>query len=392
MNVRLDPQQELLRSSAREFLEKECPTELVREMMNDPTGVSRGLWQKLGELGWLGLVLPEEHGGAALSLVELSLLLEEMGRVLVPAPFLSSALVGLAVARGGSEAQKARILPAMARGDLTASLADHAPRSQGRDVRSSRLRATPDGNGGLRIEGAKLFVPDAQVADIFLVPVELAEPGSAPELELELEGSVALILLGAGADGVTVEPTRHIDPTRRVASLRLDDVRVEAGAILADRDAGWPLLAWLRDAARVGLCAELCGGAGRVLDLSLDYARTREQFGRPIGSFQAIQHKCVDMLVRVESARSATWYAAWALAAGAEDAHAAACLAKAYCSEACVAVAAEGIQIHGGLGFTWEQDLQLYYKRAISSAVSFGDASACRELAARELIDAPARA
>ena len=200
-------------------------------------------------------------------------------------------------------------------------------------------------------------------------------------------GAFALVALTPDTPGVRVRPIRFVDPTRAVAEVELEEVRLEGANTL--RAGGPDLLERLLDRARAAICAEMCGGAARVLELCVQYARTREQFGRPIGSFQAIQHKCADMLVAVESARSATYAAAWALDAASPEAHLAACMAKAYCSDAYREVTGQGIQIHGGLGFTWEQDLHLYFRRARACEAAFGDGPWQREEIARLLLDRP---
>ncbi len=374
MNVSFSQEQELLRSSAREVLARECPMSVVRERLDGPADRPDALWKTLAGLGWPGLSLPTQHGGAGLGPIELAVLLEEMGRVLLPGPFLSSVVGSSTIALGGSEAQRARWLPALARGELRATLAPLE--DAGADAEGIHLRADA---GGFVCSGTKLFVPDALGADLLVVPV--------PE---GLEGALTLLVVAARSPGVAIRPIAFTDATRRLAELSLREVCVPADAVLGEPRRGAPVLAAILDRAKLALCAELCGGAARVLELCVDYAKTREQFGRPIGSFQAIQHRLADLYVLVESARSATYFAAWALAAGDPGAHAAACMAKAFCSDACVRVAGEGIQIHGGLGFTWEQDLHLYYKRAKASALAFGDAATNREEVARCLLDARA--
>jgi alkylation response protein AidB-like acyl-CoA dehydrogenase len=346
MQVRFTEEQELLRRSAGEVLDRECPMQLVRDMLDDPLGVDDALWKQLCGLGWTGLALPEESGGAGLGLLELSLLLEEMGRRLLPGPFTRRATLAV-LEEGGSWALEAIALPARRRGE------------------------------GFVLSGLKRFVPDAQSADLLIVP---ARTGSA-------EGDVTLFLVETRAPGVSVHPVAFLDGTRKLADVRFENVEVAGESALGAVDGGAPLLQDILDHAKVALCAEMCGGAARVLELSVAYARSREQFGRPIGSFQAIQHKCADMFVQVEGARSATYYAAWCLDARTPDAHLAACMAKAFCSDAYRSVAGEGIQIHGGLGFTWEQDLHLYYKRAKASEVAFGDAIWNREEVARMVVD-----
>lgn len=377
MDVQLSEEQGLLQRSARDFLAAECGMAIVRECMDDPRPgppaphAARALWKQMAELGWTGLVIPEAHGGAGLDAVDLAVLLEEMGRVLLPGPYLSTLVGASAITLGGSEEQRARLLPRVARGDLRLSLAwleeggSWAPEA-------CTTRARRDGDATI-LSGTKLFVPDADLVDQLVV---LARSEAGP----------ALFLVERDAPGVAVRRIDFVDPTRPVCEVVLDDVAVGVEAIPGGAGGAEPLLEDVLDFARVALSAEMCGGAQQVLDLSVAYAKTREQFGKPIGSFQAIAHKCTDMFVKVESARSAVYYAAWALAAKDPSAHLASCMAKSYCAEAYSKVAAEGIQIHGGLGFTWEQDPQLYFKRAKADELAFGDVAYTRELAAAELI------
>jgi alkylation response protein AidB-like acyl-CoA dehydrogenase len=372
MNVGLSEEQELLLHTSREILERECPISRVRSAMEDPRDTCSGLFETLAGLGWTGLALPTSYGGAGLGMVELAILLEQMGRVLLPAPFFSSAvLASLAIQLAGDAAQRDRWLPSLGHGALRATVALQGD-APGWDERALALPADPL-DGGLVVSGVRLFVLDGVTAELVLVPVR------------STGGELALAAFPTDAPGVRVRPMEFIDATRRVAELELE--RAHAGAEDVLRSGGPGLLDRLLDRGRVALCAEMCGGAARVLELSVEYARTREQFGRPIGSFQAIQHKCADMLVAVEAARSATYAAAWSIDAGAQDAHLLACMAKAYCSDAYRAVAGQGIQIHGGLGFTWEQDLHLYFKRARACEASFGDGAWNREQIARLLID-----
>jgi len=377
MDVQFSEEQDLLRESARVFLAKECPLARVRELMEEPLGTSPGFWKKLAELGWLGLTLPEEQGGAGMDLVDLTVVMEEMGRALLPDPFLSTVALGArAIELAGNEEQKRRSLPAVAGGSLKIALAmlEEESRWSGDGVQLAD-GACAD---GFRLDGAKHFVCDAASADLLLVPVRSGGSG---------EQGISCLLVESETDGVEIIPTAYNDATRKVAQVRFSGVRVRDSGLLGERGKAWPWLERVLDFAKVALCAEMLGGAQYALEMSVAYAKQREQFGRPIGSFQAIQHKCANQLVKVEGMRSATWYAAWSVASGEADAHSAACLAKAWCSEAYAAVAADAIQIHGGLGFAWEQDPHLFYKRAKADELLFGSPSWNRELAAREIID-----
>jgi alkylation response protein AidB-like acyl-CoA dehydrogenase len=373
MNARFTEEQELLRRGAREMLARECPMALVRAQLGEPLGGAEALWKRIALAGWTGLGFAEEMGGAGLGLVEQVVLLEELGRVLAPGPYFSTTLLGgAAIDRAGDAEQRRRWLPGIASGATRATLAllEDVERWDGAAI---QLGATRSGDT-FRLDGVKRFVLEAASADLLVVA---ARTGAG-------DAGVALFAVDAGAPGVAIEPVALLDGTRKLATLRLTDVVLSKRALLPG---GWPALAQVLDRAKVALCAEMIGGAERVLELSVAYAKTREQFGQPIGSFQAIQHKCADMLVALEAAKSATYLAAWALQQNEADAPVAAAMAKAITSDAFAKIAGDGIQIHGGLGFTWEQDLHLYYKRAKVSERLFGDGAWNRELVARARID-----
>jgi alkylation response protein AidB-like acyl-CoA dehydrogenase len=305
--------------------------------------------------------------------------LEEMGRVVMPGPFFASTILGgLAIDLGGSDEQKQKYLPGLADGSAKGTLAQ--VEESGRwDAEGVALVAKAEG-AGFRISGTKLFVHDAHNADFLVVPVRTGGSG---------KDGITLLVVDAKAQGVSIRLLKTMDQTRRLCEVGFEGVVVGQDAVLGEVGQGWQQLDRLIDHAKVAISAEMCGGAQKVLDMSVEYAKVREQFGRPIGSFQAIQHKCADMMVLVESAKSATYYAAWAVANDVPEAHLAACMAKAYCSDAYRKVSAEGIQIHGGIGFTWEHDMHLFFKRAKGSEVTFGDATWNRELVAQVVLDGP---
>ncbi len=369
----------MLRQSARQFLETECAMTYVRKMMDDDTGFSQEQWKKMADLGWMGLIFPESNGGAGLNMVDLVVVLEEMGRVVMPGPFFASVILGgLAIDLGGTDAQKQKYLTPIAAGQLRATLAQ--VEESGRwDAEGIQLKARKSGTG-YSLSGTKLFVHDAHNADVLVVPARTSRGGAK---------GVTLFLVDAKQKGVATTLLKTMDQTRKLCEVTLSNVKVGGDAVLGAVGEGWALLDRLVDRAKVALCAEMCGGAQKVLEMSVEYAKVREQFGRPIGSFQAIQHKCANMMVQVESAKSATYYAAWAVANDVPEAHLAACMAKAYCSDAYRYVSSEGIQIHGGIGFTWEHDMHLYFKRAKGSEVTFGDATWNRELVAQVVLDQP---
>jgi alkylation response protein AidB-like acyl-CoA dehydrogenase len=375
MDFGFSEEQEMLRSSARDFLAKEAPMTYVRKMMEDEVGFTGDLWKKMADLGWMGLILPEQYGGSGLDFVDLIVVLEEMGRVVLPGPFFSTVVLGgVALLEGGSELKQA-LLPKLASGDLKVTLAQLEPSGRW-DADGIQLAAKADG-GGFVLTGTKLFVPDAHVADEMVVAARTPDSKG--------RDGISLFLVDARAAGITTTQLKTMDQTRKLAEVVLKDVRVPADRVLGKVGGGWALLDRIVDRGKVGLCAEMCGGAQRVLEMSVDYAKVREQFGKPIGSFQAIQHKCANMLVEVESSKSVTYYAAWAVANDVAEAPLAAAMAKAYCSDAYRHVSGEGIQIHGGIGFTWEHDMHIYFKRAKSSEVTFGDATWNRELVAQHI-------
>jgi alkylation response protein AidB-like acyl-CoA dehydrogenase len=374
MDARFTDEQELLRRSARELLARECPMSLVRAQLGEPRGAAEALWQRIAEVGWPGLVFGEDVGGAGLGLVDLVVLLEEMGRVLTPGGYFATVLLGgAAIDLAGDAAQRRRWLPGIASGTTRATLAllEDAERW---DAAAIQLVAERSGDG-FRLHGSKRFVLEASSAELIVVAARTGEG----------EAGVALFALDARTPGVATLPVALLDGTRKLATLRLANVQLKHDALLAG---GWPALARVLDRAKVALCAEMIGAAERVLELSVAYAKTREQFGQPIGAFQAIQHKCADMLVALEGAKSATYAAAWALQEDEPDAPVAAAMAKAFTSDAFAKIAGEGIQIHGGLGFSWEHDLHLYYKRAKVCERLFGTGAWNREVVARALVDA----
>jgi alkylation response protein AidB-like acyl-CoA dehydrogenase len=373
MDFGFSEEQELLRKSAADFLSKECPMTYVRQMMEDERGYSEEMWTKMAALGWMGLIYPEEVGGAGLNMVDLVVVLEEMGKVVMPGPFFSTVVLGgLAILEAGNPEQRQRWLPGIVSGKVKATLALLEENARW-DEAGITMEAEKSGSG-YRLSGVKLFVPDAHVADVIICAARTS-------------AGISLFLVERQQAGVKIRLLKTMDQTRKLCEVTLEQVQVDAEAVLGTPDKGWRTLSRVIDRGKVALCAEMCGGAQRVLDMSVEYAKVREQFGRPIGSFQAIQHKCANMLVQVESAKSATYYAAWAVANDTPDAPLAAAMAKAYCSDAYRQVSAEGIQVHGGIGFTWEHDMHLYFKRAKGSEVTFGDATWNRELVARYTLD-----
>jgi len=372
-------EQQALREQARDFLSHHSGSEPVRRAMESEPGFDAEVWKRIGaELGWTALSIPDEYGGVGLGAVELSLLMEEMGAHLLCAPFFSTVcLAAPAILAAGSEAQKREILPALAEGRTTATLAFAEP-GGAPDPAWMRAYFRREADGGYTLHGVKRYVVDGHTAELVVV--------AARREGAQGESGIELFLVPGTTPRLERIALTTMDATRRLAELRLDGVRVPASARLGDAQGrGGAALAEALDRATVALAAEQVGGAQRCLDLAVAYAKERVQFGRPIGSFQAIKHKCADMMLLVESARSAAWHAAESAEAGGEALATAASLAKAYCGDAFFHCAGEAIQIHGGVGFTWEYDPHLYFKRARSSQSLLGDPSYHRERVARAM-------
>jgi alkylation response protein AidB-like acyl-CoA dehydrogenase len=375
MNFGFSEEQELLRATARKFLENECTSTFVRQRMEEPAGVNPEFWTKLAEQGWLGLVYPEEYGGSGLGFVDLTVLMEEMGRVVMPGPYFSSVVLGgLTILEAGSAEQKKAWLPKIAAGQAKAALAWTEPNGRW-DATGVTATAKPIGDAWV-LSGTKLFVLDAHIADVVVVVARTSE-GRQPEQ------GVSLFLVPRSTAGLDAKLLPTMDQTRKLCEVALREVRVPGAALLGAKDGGWAPLQRVVERATVALCAEMCGGAQKVLDMTVDYAKIRVAFGRPIGAYQGVKHRAADMLVEVENAKSLTYYAAWAVDENVPEAALAASMAKAYGSDAYRRVAGAGIQLHGGIGFTWEHDLHLYFKRAKSSEFTFGDATYHRERVAQ---------
>jgi alkylation response protein AidB-like acyl-CoA dehydrogenase len=362
-------EQEELRRSVRRFLEDKSPVTEVRRLMETAEGYDPAVWEQMAtQLGLQSIAIPEDLGGAGFSYVELGLIFEEMGRALTCAPYFSTvALAANALLTSGDDAAKKDFLPGIASGETIATLA--LTEDSGRwDLDAVTCAARREADGWI-VTGHKMYVLDGLTANLILVVARTAD-------------GLSLFALDAEHEGLVRTPLQTMDQTRKQA--RLDLTAVPARLVGAAGGAA-PGLEKTLDLAAVALAAEQVGGAQRVLEMSVEYAKTRVQFGRPIGSFQAIKHKCADMLLEVESAKSAAYYAEWAAAEDSDELGVAACMAKAYCSEAFFHAAGENIQIHGGIGFTWEHDAHLYFKRAKSSELILGDPAYHRELLAQRI-------
>ena len=369
MNFAFSEEQEELRKTVRSFLDQKSPETEVRRLMETDEGYDPAVWKQMGEqLGLQGLIVPEEFGGSGYSYVELGVVLEEMGRALLCAPYFSTVvLAGNALLHSGDDAAKKDYLPGIASGETIATLAFTEPSGKW-DEAGITMEAMKKGDCWV-LNGTKSFVLDGATASLILVAARTGK-------------GVSLFGVEGDASGLTRTALSTMDQTRKQAKLEFNGTPAR---LIGTEGDGWKTLSTVLDLAAVALAAEQVGGAQKVLDMSVEYAKVRIQFGRPIGSFQAIKHKCADMLLEVESAKSAAYYGMWCASEMNDELPSVASLAKAYCSEAYFHSAAENIQIHGGIGFTWEHPAHLYFKRAKSSELLFGDPTYHRELLAQRI-------
>jgi alkylation response protein AidB-like acyl-CoA dehydrogenase len=374
VNFAFSEEQDQLRDAVRRFLDSKSPSSEVRRLMETTEGYDPAVWSQMAnELGLQSIHIPEEYGGQGFTFVELAIVLEEMGRVLLCAPYFSSVVLAAdAIMNAGTDAQKSELLPGIASGETIATLAFTEPNGRW-DASGIEMEASGSGDS-YTLSGTKMFVIDGHIANLVVVVARTA--GSSGE------DGISFFAVDGDAAGLTRTPLATMDQTRKQARLDFENV---AARPIGEPGSAWPAMSKTLDQAAVGLANEMVGGAQKVLEMSVEYAKVRVQFGRPIGSFQAIKHKCADMLLEVESGKSAAYYAAWAAAEDNEELPVAASLAKAYCSDAYFHAAAENIQIHGGIGFTWEHDAHLYFKRAKSSEILLGDATYHRELLAQRI-------
>ena len=367
--------QKLIRNSAHDFLRKECPTDLVREMEEDDKGYSPELWDKMAELGWLGLVFPIEYGGSEGNFLDMVVLLEEMGRFLVPAPFLQTVILGgLSILSAGTEEQKQEFLPKIARGDLilTMALTELEPSYDAAGINTQVFR---EGNNFF-INGTKMFVPYAHVAD-YLVVATRTKDGDRKE------DGITLFLVGGKEPGVslTVLKTTACD---RQCEVVLHQAKVTSENVLGAFDKGWGIIKRTLEQTVIAQCALMIGGAERVLEMTVAYAKKRVQFGQPIGSFQAIQHRCTNMIVDLDGAKFVTYEAAWKHSQGLPCSLEVS-TAKAWVNQAYQRICANGHQIHGGVGVINDHDMQLYSRRAKAAEFLWGDTDFHREIVVQEL-------
>lgn len=379
MNLSLTEEQEMLRKMARDFLTKECPKKHVREMEGDEKGYSPDLWKKMAELGWMGLAFPEKHGGQGASFLDLTVLLEEMGRACLPAPFFSTVVLGgLTVLDVGSEQQKADILPKVARGDLLLSVAlTEAAGSY--DPATIECQAEPAGDGFV-LRGTKLFVQDAKVANYLICAARTEGKVKAGS---KSEDGISLFLVDTKSQGLGFTLLQTIAGDKQY-EVTLNGVKVPKSNLLGELNKGWSAIRRMLERTAAAKCVEMVGGAQQVLEMTVQYAKDRVQFGKPIGTFQAIQHYCANMAIDVDASRFIAYKAAWSVSEGLPSTQEVS-TAKAWVGASYRRVAAQSHQIHGAIGFTKDHDLYLYFVRAKEGEVAFGDADYHRELVAQAL-------
>ncbi len=373
MDFTLSEEQEMLKTMARDFLTDKCPKTLVKAMEEDEKGYSPEIWAEMADLGWMGLVFPEEYGGSEMSFLDLSVLLEETGRACLPGPFFSTVVLGgLPILEAGSDEQKQEYLPRIANGEAIFTLAlteDNA----GYDAASMRVKATADGDG-YTISGKKLFVPDANIADYMLVAARTDE---------KAEDGITLFIVDAKSTGISHTVLKTI-ASDKLCEVVFDKVKVPKENILGEPNQGWELVKNIIEKATAAKCCTIVGAMELVLDMTVEYAKERKQYDRPIGSFQVIQHYCANMAIDVDGSRFSTYQAAWMLSEG-KPCHKEVAIAKAWINEAFERFIALSHQIHGAIGVTIDHDLQYYTKRAKAATLTLGGSDYHREIVAREM-------
>ena len=362
MNFGFTEEQDLLRAELRKFLDQNASLERVREIVETPSGTDPALWKRMAELGWVGLNMPEEHGGVGLDLETLLVVLEETGRSLFPSPLISTVLAAKAIERYGDAEQQGRWIPGLADGTKIGTFA-FLERSDAYTLGGVETIAKRDG-GELILSGEKLFVSDVDAADLIVVAVRSDSDASA----------ISLVVVERETTGVSTGRFDGMDLTKRMGRLTLEDARIGLDCVLGERGAGWPATQWLLDLGAALVTAEAVGSAEAALHITTEFAKERIQFDEQIGKFQGVKHPLSEIYVDVESFRSLVYYAIWALDQDAEDARLAVSRAKAYCADAFPSAGIMGVQLHGGVGFTWEYDIQLYLKRSKWVRPMFGDA------------------
>ncbi len=377
MDLGLTEIQQMLKTSAQDFLSRECPLTLVREMEEDPRGFTDGLWRQMIGLGWTGVAFSEQYGGTGGNFADLGVLLEEIGRSLAPAPFFSTVVLGgMTVLDGGSDAQKEDLISRICAGTIIMTLAvpEAAAAYEPWDIQTT---ASQQG-GGYEITGTKLFTPDAEAADMIIVAARTSSSQDPAD-------GVSLFLVPSGTAGLTITPMQSVG-NERVFEVSLEKVNVPADSVIGATGEAWPIIERSIQRATAAQCIQMLGGAEAVLDMTVEYAKGRTQFGRAIGSFQAVQHHCARMATDVEGSRGIAYQAVWRLSEGL-TAQKEVAMAKAWIGPAYRRVCGTAHQCHGAIGFTKEHDLQLYTRRAKVHELTYGDANHHKEIALQRLDD-----
>ncbi|MFC2021025.1 acyl-CoA dehydrogenase family protein [Chloroflexota bacterium] len=375
MNFTLSEEQEMLKTMARDFLIDKYPKTLVKEMEEDEKGYSPELWKEMAELGWMGLVLPEEYGGSGMSFLDLSVLLEEAGRACLSGPLFSTVVLGsLPILAAGSDEQKQEYLPKIANGEAIFTLA-LTEASAGYDAGSIAVKATADGENYI-IDGTKLFVPDAHVADYLLCVARTNQ-------QAETENGLTVFIVDAKSPGISHTALKTIAGAR-LCEVVFNQVKVPKANILGKLDQGWEVARKIIEQAAVTKCCFIVGAMQQALDMTVEYAKERKQYDHPIGSFQVIQHYCANMVTDVDGSRFSAYQAAWRLTEGLPSAKEVS-IAKAWVGEAFGRVSTLAHQIHGAIGCTIDHDLHFYTRYGKAAELSFGDGDFHREIVAREM-------
>ena len=375
MDLDLTEEQEMLQTMARDFLTKECPKALVRELEEDEKGYSPELWRKMAELGWMGLVLPAEYDGMEMGFMDLIILLQEMGRNILPGPFFCTVVLGsLPILSAGTEEQKKEFLPKIASGKMILTMALTEPNGR-YDAAGVETKAVAQGDSFV-ISGTKLFVENAHIAD-YMICVARTTEGATPE-----EG-ITLFLVNAKSPGIKVEgiPTMADD---KLCEVVFENVSVPRNNMLGELDNGWPIVARTLEQATMAKCAEMVGGAEAALDMTLNYVKERVQYNRPIGSFQVIQHYCANMWTSVVTSRNILYKTAWKVGEGL-PATGDVAAAKGWINQAYTFVTERAVQCHGAIGLTRDHDIGLYYRRAKAGELAFGDTDFQKEIVAQQM-------
>ena len=388
MDVLPNEEEQMVKNLAREFLEAECPPRLAREMEKDDLGYPPELWQKMADLGWLGISLPEEHGGQGLPLTYLGIIMEELGRAIAPVPLHSTAMAALAVAEAGSTEQQRQLLPRVSRGDLilTWAFTEQTPRFRPETIHAE---AVPDGDDFI-LTGTKMFVDNFNVAEQCLVACRTAAADTDGDTAAANPGAgLSLLLVNTASRGVSHTPLTTLAKDKQ-SKVFFDGVRVPQANLVGPRHQGWPIIQRMLDRGTALLCAQMVGAARKDAEMGIDYAKNRAAFGRPIAAFQSIQHICADMILWVDGGQLLTYEALWKMDQGL-PASVEVSQAKAFCNDKCEAVVRSSQVIHGGMGFMMEFDLHLWFRRVTAWTMRLGTSFEHRAKIAQSLLDQPGR-